>query len=294
MAIEKVRRRGAYAPLSATYYEDDAIVEAGEKSELLYLRGLAFCAGHPTDGFISDAQINRFVGSGMDELESRKAQLVATNLWVLVPGGILVRAWTKWNKTCAETGFELAKDRDRKRQETLTANEPIVDQGERYSDIDGDKTKMDSARKPSGIDAESSLSPQHSTVQLSTVQRTLALKSTRANDIDELLPGMPEPPAKIKKTRPKITDDDPDFAKFWSLYPRPVDKTNARKAWCSRIRSGTVAADIIAGAERYQRIAKLERDIKFIPYPSTWLNGERWKDEVITEKPIAKRRRAEW
>ena len=42
----KVRRNGSYAPLSSRYYKDDAIILAGERAELLYVRGLAFSAGN--------------------------------------------------------------------------------------------------------------------------------------------------------------------------------------------------------------------------------------------------------
>lgn len=44
MGLNRVRRSGAYAPLSAHYYKDDVIDEAGPEAELLYVRGLAFCA----------------------------------------------------------------------------------------------------------------------------------------------------------------------------------------------------------------------------------------------------------
>ena len=67
---------GAYAPLSATYSDDDAILEAGEKAELLFVRGLAFCSGSSSDGFISDRQVVAKVGAGLTGVPARAKRLV--------------------------------------------------------------------------------------------------------------------------------------------------------------------------------------------------------------------------
>ena len=62
---------GPYAPLSASYYRDDAILEAGEKAEVLYVRGLAFCSDAMSDGFISDRQVTAVLGVGMRDAMRR-------------------------------------------------------------------------------------------------------------------------------------------------------------------------------------------------------------------------------
>ena len=70
------------------------------------------------------------------------------------------------------------------------------------------------------------------------------------------------------------------FNDFWTLYPRKDAKKDAVKAW-NRIRPGPEMADVIMSALRKQIYCDLwTRDGgHFIPYASTWLNGERWKDE---------------
>jgi hypothetical protein len=40
--------------------------------------------------------------------------------------------------------------------------------------------------------------------------------------------------------------------------------------------------EIIAGAAEYAKRAEMP----YIAYPSTWLNGERWADEEVQEKPV--------
>jgi hypothetical protein len=116
MAVNRIRRNGSYAPLSAHYYKDDAIADAGEKAELLYVRGLAFSADVLKDGFISDTQVSRFVGVGMRDVAARARRLVDVGLWERDDerGGYAVVAWDKWNQSSAEIRAKQIKDAERK------------------------------------------------------------------------------------------------------------------------------------------------------------------------------------
>ena len=116
MPNNRVRRNGSYAPLSARYYKDDSVATAGEKAELLYVRGLAFCAEVLSDGFISDIQLTRFVGVGMTGVPTRAKRLVDVELWVRDEerGGYWVASWLKWNQSKDEIGEKLRADSERK------------------------------------------------------------------------------------------------------------------------------------------------------------------------------------
>lgn len=113
MPVNKVKRRGSYAPLSSHYYKDDKVIRAGEKAELLYVRGLAFCADVLNDGFISDAQLAH-VGVGLSNLKARAKQLVDTGAWERAAGGYFVTAWLRWNKSREDILEEGRKDAARK------------------------------------------------------------------------------------------------------------------------------------------------------------------------------------
>lgn len=116
MAVNKVRRNGSYAPLSAHYYKDDALAEAGERAELLFVRGLAFCADVLSDGFISDIQLTRFVGVGMTDATKRAKKLADVGVWIRDDerGGYVVRSWDKWNQSLDEIKEKQRKDAERK------------------------------------------------------------------------------------------------------------------------------------------------------------------------------------
>jgi hypothetical protein len=69
------------------------------------------------------------------------------------------------------------------------------------------------------------------------------------------------------------------FDEFWELYPVKKGKATAEKKWKSA-KLDTLADTILASIK--ERIAR-EWDMSkkaFIPHPTTYLNGERWNDEV--------------
>lgn len=116
MANNRVRRNGSYAPLSAHYYKDDSIAEVGWKAELLYVRGLAFCADILSDGFISDVQLSRFVSVGISGFAALARDLDRVGLWVRDDDecGYWVKSWQKWNLSREEIGEKLKRDSERK------------------------------------------------------------------------------------------------------------------------------------------------------------------------------------
>lgn len=111
----KARRRvGAYAKLLGNYASDDALIEAGEAAELLFVRGLAFCSTSDADGYITHAQVVRYVGAGMRDAAKRAERLADVGVWERHDGGYLVRSWTKIHETSEQKGRRRKQDRERK------------------------------------------------------------------------------------------------------------------------------------------------------------------------------------
>lgn len=117
------RRTRLHVKLAADYFEDDQIIEAGERAELLYVRGLAFCKRYwQADGLITDGQLARTVGAGLTGVNARANRLCAVGLWERVEDDLLgggrgyrVVAWLKWNPSCAEIETARRADSERKR-----------------------------------------------------------------------------------------------------------------------------------------------------------------------------------
>ena len=86
------------------------------------------------------------------------------------------------------------------------------------------------------------------------------------------------------KERKSRSAGSAEFEKFWNVYPRKVGKGQAMKAWSK----ATVKASpvlIIASVEAW-RGSKDFPAPEFVPHPATWLNAERWTDELSDKKQV--------
>lgn len=69
------------------------------------------------------------------------------------------------------------------------------------------------------------------------------------------------------------------FEKFYELYPKKVARGDAEKAW-KKI-DPKLYDEILRAVETQKKTNQLGNpEKKFIPYPASWLNSQRWKDEV--------------
>ena len=83
-----------------------------------------------------------------------------------------------------------------------------------------------------------------------------------------------------KETNISSSNDEGDyyFDQLWSLYPRKVGKGQARKAFKTASKKIDFY-DLLPKLMDY--VNTLEgKDKQFMPHLATWLNGERWTDEV--------------
>jgi hypothetical protein len=71
------------------------------------------------------------------------------------------------------------------------------------------------------------------------------------------------------------------FNRFWACYPRKVGKQEARKAW-DKLKPDLILCSQMSRALKAQmQSEQWTRDGgRYIPHPSTWLNGRRWEDET--------------
>lgn len=124
----------------------------------------------------------------------------------------------------------------------------------------------------------------------------MALESTRStpehvsplNDVHPMpcttFTPTPEPRSYKPSIEPSIEPNIyiAKFDEFYAAYPRKRGKGAARTAWLKACKKED-ADYIIASATLYKN-SLTEKDLQFVPYPATWLNQERWSDE-IDQKP---------
>jgi hypothetical protein len=76
------------------------------------------------------------------------------------------------------------------------------------------------------------------------------------------------------------------FAVFYGLYPRKMARKDAEKAWNKL--TPTEQAECLEAMPNYLKYWKIKETAKdYIPYPASFLNAQRWTDEIDIE-PLKK------
>jgi hypothetical protein len=68
------------------------------------------------------------------------------------------------------------------------------------------------------------------------------------------------------------------FEDFWALFPRHVAKKDALKAWIQT--DPALHVEILTSLVAWRKVWLDRNEIQYVPYPATWLRGERWTDEL--------------
>lgn len=93
--------------------------------------------------------------------------------------------------------------------------------------------------------------------------------------------------ARIGKVRlGKDNNNTHRFDEFWALYPKKVEKKKALAAFLKLDPDDQLFETIIKAVKEQSKSDQWERG--FIPNPTTWINGERWNDNLPKAKPNPK------
>lgn len=124
------------------------------------------------------------------------------------------------------------------------------------------------------------------------------------------LKGIPEAPSHTARRTPKTgvpfsqaprgrrkghqsaLDTTAQFRRFYDAYPRHTAPDRAERAFRAALKRGVTLDQLLAAVDR-QRLERqaLQQSGEFCPewpYPATWLNGGRWKDEPLNATAEAK------
>ena len=83
--------------------------------------------------------------------------------------------------------------------------------------------------------------------------------------------------------KPNINNNTPpaEFDEFWNLYPRKLSKQDAIKAWKALSPDADLVRRILDDLRRRAQRDWRNKDVKYIPYPATYIRGKRWEDEPV-------------
>ena len=84
-----------------------------------------------------------------------------------------------------------------------------------------------------------------------------------------------------------------EFEQFWQLYQKKVGKLTAKRAW-DKLSEEKKAKALEAIVEHRKYWVAKGTDWEFIPHASTWLNQERFEDELVIEQKENKKPPLPW
>jgi hypothetical protein len=119
------------------------------------------------------------------------------------------------------------------------------------------------------------------------------LKFTSSPNLATPPSGSGYPPSQNLATEPEVkTRIEPVvqknnyFDEFWKAYPRKTNKGFAKKVFEKLKVDDAMLTKMIQAIYVQNKNVWKDKDQQYIPHPSTWLNGERWDDEVVV-KPMS-------
>lgn len=89
--------------------------------------------------------------------------------------------------------------------------------------------------------------------------------------------------ARIEENRIEENRDiiEQGFNEFWEMYPRKIGKKAAMKVWFRLKLTPELRDKITSALKQHTKSEQWEKDAgRFVPHAATWLNGERWDDEL--------------
>ena len=78
--------------------------------------------------------------------------------------------------------------------------------------------------------------------------------------------------------RERLPYEIQEFLEFWQVYPRRKAKGQSRQAFVRACEKEKASVIIEAARLFAKSVRHVEK--QYIPYASTWLNGERWEDDL--------------
>lgn len=78
-----------------------------------------------------------------------------------------------------------------------------------------------------------------------------------------------------------VDESDPDWVRFWAVFPRRESKQEARRAW-AKLHPSPELVEAILSALSWQVPYHQWNGAKraYCPLPATYLNQARWEDEM--------------
>lgn len=256
----------------------------------LWVTALSYSMDQLTDGFIPVHVLAALGGSAKDA-----TALVAAGLWEQTDGGWRFHDWHDYQPSRAAIETKRSEEASRKAEWRAKRAASKANSSHSHPKVESNFSQSP-AKQPHN---EAVTTPVVEGPAVGYQSRSSAfvpaLSQWDTNGTSASVPGLsqecpvlpvPDPtrpvlPTEVRRSKtPSSADADGAFDAFWSQYPRKVSKPQAVKAWKAATKKATPDV-VMAGLAKHLPLWA-GAEAKFIPHASTWLNGERWSDEVAT------------
>ena len=227
--------------------DDDHFLNLSSPAQALYLH---LSMNADDDGFCNQITASMFKAhASVTDLE---ALLKNRYIYQFDSGVIVIKHWRMANA--------LRKDRY---TPTAFKNEmAMLKVGENGAYKFPDSTDLVAERLPNGCQVVAERLPQVSIGKISIDKNNKNNISCNGNSIIEVL-----------------SKKEMWFESFWEIYPKHQDKKKAKQKFLKLCTDEKKYQEIMQGLRNVLPVWA-KKDNKYIPMPTTWLNGERWNDEV--------------
>lgn len=252
-----------YSKLDCGFPDKPEVAEAGDLAELAYIRCMLRARAALTDGIIDRRTIGRWLVGIRGKPAAHMQRLVDVGLILVHPDGwcFPLEVWKRWNPLASEIEQKRQDEADRKRHYRATQQSQRDETG--TSDV-----------VPLGHPSASAVRPVQP-----EIKREIKKENTPSNGIAE------NGSSALPRATVSKPEDDPDFGAFWASYPRRVAKQEAAVAY-RKAKKTAAPEEILAGLKRCELAWRAEgRNLDKYPHASTWLNGQRWRDELDDVRP---------
>lgn len=235
-----------------------AVLAESPTAVCLHLESIGYAAQHLTDGRVPKSLVMRMV----DATEADAQLLFDNNLWVGSNGSghVYVHDYLEHQPSAATRSQAATRARNAARSRW---EQPRLDAGDANGNASSTAPSNATRNASSNAEGEERKGEERTTLRM----RMRTADAARASE--------------------------EEFARFWAQYPRKVDKPRAAKAWGAAVKK-TSPEVIMAGLIAQLPAMDARSHKRFIPYPATWLNGERWSDDVDVPGDVVDTRPEGW
>lgn len=169
--------------------------------------------------------------------------------------------------------------------------------GDDKYDMGGDKYDMGGCQNCHGVIKKENLASSLASPLSSSLNNPISNPSPNSFSLEkkeQQVTGIREGYSLDKGCGEKNTETDSGvcvetlFERFWCEYPKKVGKKDAVKAFMRIANLEDTFPKIMDALAKFKTTPEWKKENgRFIPYPATWIHGERWNDEIHEDKWVA-------